>query len=95
MSVKMKYCKGFKYSLYQSLINPTTIVLENDGKFGVDRLEALITCEDGMFNVLITDGFTYLKMKNGYMNLKQALNHSHAWMVDFRKELNDRQNKAS
>lgn len=91
MSTKMKYSKGFKYSLYRSLIQPTTVILENDGKFGVDRLEAQIVCVDGLFNVLVTDGFTYLKLKNGYRSLKQALNHSHAWMVDFRRELNDRQ----
>lgn len=67
------------------------IVLENNGKFGVDRLEAQIVCSNGLFNILVTDGFTYLKLKNCYKSLKQALNHSHAWMVDFRKELNDRQ----
>jgi len=90
MSTEKQYCKGFKYSLYQSLISPTTIVLENNGKFGVDRLEAQITCKDGLFNVYFTDGYTYLKVKYGFKSLKQALNHSHAWMVDFVKELNER-----
>jgi hypothetical protein len=90
MSTKKQYCKGFKYSLYQSLISPTTVVLENNGKFGVDRLEAKIVCQNGLFNVLFTDGFTYLKVKCGFNSLKQALNHSHAWMVDFKSELDGR-----
>lgn len=90
MSTKKVYCKGFKYSLYQSLIKPTMIVLENNGKFGIDRLEAQITCSNGLFNVLITDGYTYLKLKSGYKSLKQAMNHSHSWMIEFRKELLER-----
>lgn len=91
MSTKKSYCKGFKYSMhFATLIKPTMIVLENNGSYGIDKLEAQITCDNGSFNVMVTDGFTYLKIKNGYISLKQALNHSHAWMVDFKKELDDR-----
>lgn len=92
MSTKKKYAKGFKYSAhFATLIDKTRLVLENDGKFGVDRLEAIIYCRHRNFDVLITDGFTYVKVSYSFKSLKQALNHSHGWMVDFRKELNDRQ----
>lgn len=94
MSIKKNYIKGFKYSLYQSLISPTAIVLENNGKYGIDRLEAIITCNRGTFDVKVTDGYTYLTIKCGFNGLKQAMNHSHAWMHEFRLELNERR-KAS
>ena len=94
MSTNKTYCKGFKYSLYQSLIAPSTIVLENNGKFGVDRFEAKITCKNGVFMIVVTDGFVDLKVKSGFHSLKQAMNHAHAWMVDFREELNGYRNKA-
>ena len=85
--MKKAYCKGFKYSSYKSLIQPTTIILENNGKYGVDKLEAQITYFQGKFIVVVTDGFTNLKIKSGFHSLKQTLNHAHAWMVDFRKEI--------
>ena len=87
MSDKKQYCKGFKYSAhFATLIDKTRIVLENDGSYGVDKLEAIIFCKNGNFDVLITDGYTYVKLAWGYKSLKQAMNHSHAWMVNFRKE---------
>lgn len=85
--MKKVYCKGFKYSSYKSLIQPTTITLENNGKYGIDKLEAKITYINGSFQIVMTDGFTNLKIKSGFHSLKQSLNHSHAWMVDFREEI--------
>jgi len=75
------YCKGYQYSLYQSLIRSTTLTLSNKGKYGIDYLECQIICENGVFTMEMTDGFKSLKYTVGFNNLKQAMNIGHGWMV--------------
>lgn len=80
MTTKKTYCKGYKYSLFQSLITPTMLVLENDLPYCKGRLEAQIYVNNKSIIVNITDGFTTVYFKTGFNSLKQALNIAHGKM---------------
>lgn len=81
------YSKGFKYSVHAaSLIRPTLLVLENNGKYGINKLEAQICFHKGFFGYEITDGYKVLKFKAGFHSLKQTMNHAHAAMVMISEE---------
>ena len=80
--MKKQYTNSYKYSVSPaSLIMPTLLVLENSGKYGVDKLEAQIRFQKGCFGYEITDGYRVLKLKVGFHSLKQTMNHAHAAMV--------------
>lgn len=80
--MKKQYTKNFSYSVHSaSLIRPTLLVLENKGKYGVNKLEAQIRFQKGCFGYEITDGYKVLKLKVGFHSLKQTMNHAHAAMV--------------
>lgn len=82
-----QYVKGYNYSVScASLIRPTLLVLENNGKYGVNKLEAQIRFNKGCFGYEITDGYSILKLKVGFHSLKQAMNHAHAAMVTISKD---------
>lgn len=79
--MKKVYCKNFKYWIYQSLFTHRTLVLENNGKFGVDRLEAQITYTNGCFNLVLTDGYRILKSLRSDKGLKTLMNLAHGYMA--------------
>lgn len=46
-----------------TLIRPTTLVIDNAGKYGHGYLEAQITCRGGLFDIELTDGYSSLAYK--------------------------------
>jgi hypothetical protein len=80
--MKKRYAKGYKYYFNRkSLINPSMLVLENKLLFGQGRLEAKIFLERGLYQLLITDGYTYVTYVNGMkQSLKGVLNIAHGKM---------------
>ena len=80
---RKQYTANYSYSVFAaSLIRPTLLVLENNGKYGINKLEAQIRVQDGVFGYEITDGYKVLKLKVGFHSLKQSMNHAHAAMVE-------------
>jgi len=80
MSNKKTYLKGYKYWLFQSLVTPSTLVLENDKSYSNGHLEAKIYVSNGLISMIITDGFKDLYYKSGFTSIKQAMNIAHGKM---------------
>ena len=80
MSNKKTYLKGYKYWLFQSLVTPSTLVLENDKNYSNGHLEAKIYVSNGLISMIITDGFKDLYYKSGFTSIKQAMNIAHGKM---------------
>lgn len=80
--MKKQYAKGFKYSVVSaSYIRPTVLILEDNGKYGVNKLEAQIHLQNGTYVIDITDGFKSLAFFYHKQGLKSAMNLAHGKMV--------------
>lgn len=76
------YLKGYTYEYHsKSIIRPSMVVLSNNLKYGIGRLESQIFIENKAIRVLITDGYKFLYDKTGFQSVKAAMNIAHSHMV--------------